>query len=105
MNNLGIIKEDLTPFQFGDDIPEAPERRLVDTIGEPVLLTNFPAGLKAFYMSRTEGDRRLTDSVSYFLFNLTKSRTVCCLLSNVRCTDRRTIDISVKLAEVLYLYQ
>ncbi|CAH8867165.1 unnamed protein product [Trichobilharzia szidati] len=63
LNNLGITKEDLTPFQFGDDIPEAPERRLVDTIGEPVLLTNFPAGLKAFYMLRTEGDRRLTDSV------------------------------------------
>ncbi|KAH8856934.1 Asparagine--tRNA ligase isoform 1 [Schistosoma japonicum] len=64
LNNLGITNEDLTPFQFGDDIPEAPERRLVDTIGEPVLLTNFPAGLKAFYMLRTKGDPRLTDSVS-----------------------------------------
>ncbi|CAH8619743.1 unnamed protein product [Schistosoma bovis] len=63
LNNLGITKEDLTPFQYGDDIPEAPERRLVDTIGEPVLLTNFPAGLKVFYMLRTKGDQRLTDSV------------------------------------------
>ncbi|CAH8651461.1 unnamed protein product [Schistosoma rodhaini] len=63
LNNLGITKEDLTPFQYGDDIPEAPERRLVDTIGEPVLLTNFPAGLKVFYMLRTKGDERLTDSV------------------------------------------
>ena len=65
LNNLGITKEDLTPFQFGDAIPEAPERRLVDAIGEPVLLTNFPVELKEFYMLRTESDRSLTDSVSY----------------------------------------
>ncbi|KAF7244057.1 hypothetical protein EG68_10483 [Paragonimus skrjabini miyazakii] len=63
LNNLGITKEDLTPFEFGDDIPEAPERRLVDTIGEMVFLTHFPAGMKAFYMQKTAEDRRLTDSV------------------------------------------
>ncbi|THD24092.1 Asparaginyl tRNA synthetase cytoplasmic [Fasciola hepatica] len=63
LNQLGITKDDLTPFEFGDDIPEAPERRLIDQIGEPVLLTHFPAGMKAFYMLRTEGDAKLTDSV------------------------------------------
>ncbi|VDP87068.1 unnamed protein product [Echinostoma caproni] len=63
LNQSGITKEDLTPFEFGDDIPEAQERRLIDQIGVPVLLTHFPAGMKAFYMLRTEGDPRLTDSV------------------------------------------
>lgn len=63
LKNLGITKEDLTPFEFGDDIPEAPERRLVDLIGTPILLTHFPAGMKAFYMRKTAKDRRLTDSV------------------------------------------
>lgn len=71
LNSLGICKEDLTPFEFGDDIPEAPERRLIDIIGEPVFLTNFPAGLKAFYMLRTKGDPRLTDSVSILIFCFT----------------------------------
>lgn len=64
LRELEIFKEDGTPFEFGDDIPEAPERRLIDYLGEPVFLTHFPAGLKAFYMKKTEGDRRLTDSVS-----------------------------------------
>ncbi|CAH8866961.1 unnamed protein product [Trichobilharzia szidati] len=63
LNSLGIKKEDLTPFQFGDEITEAPERQLVDSIGEPVLVTHFPTALKVFYMLRTEGDRSLTDSV------------------------------------------
>ncbi|KAG5441578.1 Asparagine--tRNA ligase, cytoplasmic [Clonorchis sinensis] len=63
LNNYGITKEDFSPFVFGDDIPEAPERRLVDAIGEMLFLTHFPAGMKAFYMQKTEGDPRLTDSV------------------------------------------
>ncbi|CAL8068363.1 unnamed protein product [Calicophoron daubneyi] len=67
LNNLGITKEDLTPFEFGDDIPEAPERRLIDIIGEPVLLTHFPAGMKAFYMEKTPEDRRLTNSVDLLM--------------------------------------
>ncbi|VDP96774.1 unnamed protein product [Trichobilharzia regenti] len=71
LNSLGITKEDLTPFQFGDEITEIPERQLVSSIGEPVLVTHFPTSLKVFYMLRTEGDRSLTDSVSSFFFFLT----------------------------------
>lgn len=75
LKKLGITKEDLTSFEFGDDIPEAQERRLIDQIGEPVLLTHFPAGMKAFYMLRTDGDPRLTDSVIPFFHCLLLSST------------------------------
>jgi asparaginyl-tRNA synthetase len=39
-------------YEYGDDIPEAPERKLVDIIGEPIFLTHFPNTMKAFYMDR-----------------------------------------------------
>ena len=38
------------PFEIGEDIPEQPERFLVDTLNEPVLMCRFPTPLKAFYM-------------------------------------------------------
>ena len=45
-----ILKEDGTHFEFGDDIPEMPERKMTDKINEPIMLNRFPAEIKSFYM-------------------------------------------------------
>ncbi|MFW9855722.1 MAG: asparagine--tRNA ligase [Candidatus Thorarchaeota archaeon] len=41
-------------LEHGDDITEAPERALVDSIGKPTYLTHFPTGMKPFYMKVNE---------------------------------------------------
>lgn len=62
-----ITKEDGTFYEFGEDIPEAPERKMTDEIGEPIMLIRFPAGIKSFYMSRCADDKELTESVDMLL--------------------------------------
>lgn len=71
-----IRKEDGSFYEFGDDIPEAPERRMTDEINEPILLIRFPAEIKAFYMPRCKDDNRVTESVKllYFLSSLSLTR-------------------------------
>lgn len=56
-----------THFEFGDDIPEMPERKMTDMIGKPIMLCKFPASLKSFYMQKCDDDRRLTESVDVLL--------------------------------------
>jgi len=67
LNDHGIKKEDGTPFEFGDDIPEMPERKMTDTIGKPIFLIRFPASLKSFYMQKDKDDPRLTESVDLLM--------------------------------------
>ncbi|KAJ2691818.1 asparagine--tRNA ligase [Coemansia sp. RSA 1285] len=63
LNEHGIKRqEDGKDFEFGDDIPEAPERKMTDAINKPILLTNFPGPIKAFYMPATKEDPRVTES-------------------------------------------
>ncbi|KAK7874340.1 hypothetical protein R5R35_007812 [Gryllus longicercus] len=63
----GITKDDGTFYEFGEDIPEMPERRMTDEINEPIMLCRFPAEIKSFYMPRCPEDRRLTESVDVLL--------------------------------------
>lgn len=65
-----VTKDDGTFYEFGEDIPEAPERKMTDTINEPIMLCRFPAEIKSFYMAKCPEDRRLTESVDVLLPNV-----------------------------------
>ena len=54
-------------YEFGDDIPEAPERKMTDTIGEPIFLCRFPTEMKPFYMYRDPKHPELTESVDLLM--------------------------------------
>lgn len=58
-----ITKEDGSYYEFGEDIPEMPERKMTDQINETIMLCRFPAEIKSFYMPRCKEDNRLTESV------------------------------------------
>jgi len=65
-----ITKDDGTFYEFGEDIPEKPERAMTDQINEPILLCKFPCEIKSFYMERCPEDRRLTESVDLLMPNV-----------------------------------
>lgn len=76
LNDHGIKKDVLdesgakigeVDYEFGEDIPESPERRMTDTIGEPILLCRFPKEIKSFYMKKCPEDPRLTESVDVLM--------------------------------------
>nr|QBH73679.1 aspartyl-tRNA synthetase [Nicoletia phytophila] len=62
-----ITKDDGSFYEFGEDIPEMPERKMTDQINEPIMLCRFPAEIKSFYMPRCKEDNRLTESVDVLL--------------------------------------
>ena len=62
-----ITKDDGSYYEFGQDIPESPERKMTDSINEPILLCKFPANIKSFYMKKDKDDIRLTESVDVLM--------------------------------------
>ncbi|XP_018574654.1 asparagine--tRNA ligase, cytoplasmic [Anoplophora glabripennis] len=65
-----ITKEDGTFYEFGEDIPEMPERKMTDKINRPIMLCRFPVSIKSFYMSKCPEDSKLTESVDVLLPNV-----------------------------------
>lgn len=57
-------------YEFGEDIPEMPERRMTDEINKPIMLCRFPAEIKSFYMSRCAENSALTESVDVLFPNV-----------------------------------
>jgi asparaginyl-tRNA synthetase len=76
LNEHGIKKDVLdendnkigeADYEFGEDIPESPERRMTDTINEPILLCRFPVEIKSFYMKKCPENALLTESVDILM--------------------------------------
>jgi len=65
-----ITKEDGSFYEFGEDIPEMPERKMTDKINKPIMLCRFPKAIKSFYMSKCPEDPELTESVDVLLPNV-----------------------------------
>ncbi|MEM1658793.1 MAG: asparagine--tRNA ligase [Candidatus Jordarchaeales archaeon] len=54
------LRSEGVPINEGDEIEESMERKLVDQLGEPIFLTEFPASQKAFYFKRKDGEITLS---------------------------------------------
>lgn len=70
LNENGVPNDEGGKFKFGDDISEAAERKMVDTMGVPIFLIRFPAEIKSFYMLRCKDDPRVTESVDVLMPNV-----------------------------------
>ncbi|OIO22788.1 asparagine--tRNA ligase [Candidatus Micrarchaeota archaeon CG1_02_51_15] len=56
---IEILKQKGMPVEFGDDLGADEEKILTAEYKKPILLTHFPAKIKAFYMKRDPTDENL----------------------------------------------
>jgi asparaginyl-tRNA synthetase len=70
LNKHEIKTDEEKDHIFGDDIAEAAERAMTDSIGAPIMLTHFPGPIKAFYMKKDAQDSTLTESIDCLLPNV-----------------------------------
>ncbi len=52
LTELGIMHKDGSAYAHGDDLTDATERELMESLGHPLFVTHFPASMKSFYMER-----------------------------------------------------
>ncbi|KAF1743122.1 hypothetical protein MXB_4979 [Myxobolus squamalis] len=67
LNNHNITKDDGSFYEFGENIPEATERKMMNEINEPIFLIKFPASIKSLYMKKDQTNIHLTESVDLLL--------------------------------------
>ena len=68
LNDNNVLNEETNePFKFGEDIPEKPERRMTDTIGEPIFLCRFPVVQKPFYTAVCTDDPTVAEAVDLLM--------------------------------------
>lgn len=48
----GVTNKEGIVCQYGDDLTDSMEKKLLQIVGKPIFLTHFPANMKAFYMAR-----------------------------------------------------
>jgi len=67
-NEHNIYKDDKKKehFVFGDDIPEGPERKMTDEIGQPILLCRFPTSMKPFFIWRAARKTKHSPNLSTY---------------------------------------
>jgi aspartyl/asparaginyl-tRNA synthetase len=66
LTSLEWILKKVVSFSFNFNNSGA-ERFMVDTIGEPIILTHFPRAIKAFYMQPDPQDPRVTESADILI--------------------------------------
>lgn len=67
LNEIGFLDPQGHPYGAQSDLNDKAEMQLLERHKCPIFVTHFPAGIKAFYMKRTDGDSTLTDSFDLLL--------------------------------------